>query len=59
MLLQYILSLKREKERMKNNLRFLRECFMALTIKKFVRLTVADPGFPVGGAPSRWGGANL
>ena len=21
--------------------------------------TVADPGFPVGGAPTRWGGANL
>ena len=22
-------------------------------------LPVADPGFPVGGAPTRWGGANL
>ena len=22
-------------------------------------MTVADPGFPIGGAPTRWGGANL
>ena len=24
-----------------------------------VHLATADPGFPVGGAPTRWGGANL
>ena len=25
----------------------------------FELTTVADPGFPVGGAPTRWGDANL
>ena len=32
---------------------------IALYVILLPPITVADPGFPVGGAPTRWGGANL
>ena len=35
------------------------DTFWGLGSVKILRTTVADPGFPVGGTPSRWGGANL
>ena len=33
--------------------------FLIYLVRLVLTSTVADPGFPVGGAPTRWGGTNL